>query len=153
MKIRYLSKNFMATGNNGKQFHRKKFVIRLLLLVIYILILSYLYYILVESGSNPIITILIILFIILMTIGLLFRKSSRSLYSKMFPDKRRDRLFEKSSSISQNKEIEQTQRKIHRPIRLSTKYYKPIVLKCRNCGNIIPNFVKQCPFCNKNVKN
>lgn len=152
MKIQYLSKNFMATENNVNRYPRKRFVIRIVFLVIYLLILGYLYYILVESGSDPVITILIIIFILLMTIGLLFRKKGKSLYSKMFPDKRREPPFETSSSISQKKEIEQTQRRIRRPIRLSTKYYKPIVLKCRNCGNIIPNFVKQCPFCNKNVK-
>ena len=153
MKILYLSKMFMATKNNIHKFPRKQLVIRLIFLAIYLLILSYLYYFLVESGSNPAITILIILFLLLLTIGLLFRKKGKSLYSKIFPDKKKIvPSFEKSNLESQKKEVEQTVRRIHRPINLSTKYYKPIVLKCKNCGNMIPNFVKQCPFCNKKVK-
>ena len=25
------------------------------------------------------------------------------------------------------------------------------IKKCKNCGNIVPNFVKKCPFCNKTI--
>jgi hypothetical protein len=143
----------MAFAVNPNQTTQKQYYIRFLFLFIYIFTLLYLYYILVESGSNPIITILLIIFLFLLIAGILFRRKSKSLYSKMFPEKRKEHLFEKRTIPKEKKiESEQTQPKIIKPISLRTKYHKPIVLKCRNCGNLIPNFVKQCPFCNKKVK-
>jgi len=150
MKIWY---SIMPTEVNPNQTTRNQYYIRFLFLFIYIIALLYLYYILVESGSNPIITILLIIFLFLLIVGILFRRKSKSLYSKMFPEKRKEHLFEKSTLPTEKKrESEQAQPKIIKPISLNTKYRKPIVLKCRNCGNLIPNFVKQCPFCNKKVK-
>jgi hypothetical protein len=142
----------MTPESTVNQRTRKQYYLRFLFLFISIIGLILFYYILVDLGGHPIIAVLIILFVFLLITGILFKGSNKTLYSKMFPERNRTRPYEKNKSVKEKKGIEHIQPKILKPINLSTKYYKPIVLKCRNCGNLIPNFVKLCPFCNKKVK-
>jgi hypothetical protein len=134
--------------------NRKVIIVRLILLVIYLLMLVYFFYLLTNFGANPFIIFILLLFTFLITIGPFFRRGKRSLYSRMFPD----RKTKTSSGIDQKKEDfrskrkdDQVETKIFKKINLEVKYHKPIVLKCEACGNTIPNFVKKCPFCNKQI--
>ena len=152
MKIHYFNKISMVNENKNRQIPRKQIYMRVAFLAICFFLLLYLYYIFVESGANPFLTVFILLFISMLILGLFFRKNSRSLYSRMFPVRKKTHVSEKTYRVIEETEIESAQPKIFKPIKLNTKYYKPIVSKCNNCGNLLPNFVKQCPFCNKKVK-
>jgi hypothetical protein len=67
----------------------------------------------------------------------------------MFPEKKSNQI-NKKKQINQ-KEIQKQEIKIPKPVNLELEYRKPLISKCKYCGNIIPNFVKKCPFCNKNI--
>jgi len=137
-----------------KVLNRKVIIVRLLILVSYLLILLYFFYLLTTFGVNPFIIFILLLFTFLITIGPFFRRSKRSLYSRMFPDRKRKASLEneqKEKVFKNKRKFEQAEPKIFKKINLEFKYRKPIVLKCENCGNIIPNFVKKCPFCNKQI--
>jgi flagellar basal body-associated protein FliL len=144
------------TDENNKKTERtgKKIGLRLVLLIITLIILSYVYYLFIEFGTYPIIALIVVLFIFLVTLGLTFRRNKKSLYSRMFPDKKRKTSFNKSTSekeINEEKEFKQLQPRVIKPVNLEFNYHKHIILKCERCGNIIPNFVKKCPFCKKTI--
>jgi len=124
---------------------RKKNVIRLSFFVIYIIILSLLYYYLTQWGFNPIIVITLLLFLFLITIGLLLRRTKGTLYSRIFPDKK-----QRTTTIKKKYE-KPVQMKIPQQINLDVSYRKPLIKKCNGCGNILPSFAKKCPFCGKQI--
>ena len=140
------------TENNNKEITRKKLTRRLIFIVVYLFILIFLYFFLINLGINPLGLLIVFLFLYLISIGPLFRQKKRTLYSRLYPDRKR------TSSMSQQKiktapeKIRQPQPKIFRPVSLEASYNKPLVLKCEKCGNIIPNFVKRCPFCKRQFR-
>lgn len=140
------------TENNNKEITRKKLTRRLIFIVVYLFILIFLYFFLINLGINPLGLLIVFLFLYLISIGPLFRQKKRTLYSRLYPDRKR------TSSMSQQKiktapeKIRQPQPKIFRPVSLEASYNKPLVLKCEKCGNTIPNFVKRCPFCNRQFR-
>ena len=137
-----------------KETNRKKLIVWLVILVIYLIILLYFYYLLIKFGANPFIITLLIVFIFLMTISPFLRKNKRSLYSRMFPDRKRKpplNYEKKKRTITKEKELKLTQPKIFKSVDLNVNYRKPIIKKCENCGNIVPSFVKTCPFCKKQI--
>jgi uncharacterized OB-fold protein len=72
----------------------------------------------------------------------------------MFPDRKRKPKLDYQKPkipVTKHKTSQQSQPKIFKPIDLEFKYKKPLIKKCENCGNIVPNFVKKCPFCNNQV--
>ncbi|MFX1377314.1 MAG: hypothetical protein ACFFA0_16060 [Promethearchaeota archaeon] len=129
-----------------KVLNHKVIIVRFLLIAIYLIVLVYFVYLLINFGANLFIIIIILIFTILITISLLYRRNKKSLYSKMFPDRKR-----KSSLEEKPKKIVQVQPKIFKKVDLEFNYRKPIIFKCENCGNTIPNFVKKCPFCGKQI--
>jgi len=134
--------------------NRRVIIVRLLLLVIYLLMLVYLFYLLTNFGANPFIIFIILLFTFLITLGPFFRRGKRSLYSRMFPDRKRkvsSGFDQKKEDFRSKRKSDQVDTKIFKKVNLEFKYRKPIVLKCEGCGNTIPNFVKKCPFCNKQI--
>lgn len=144
----------MATKIKENNYSHKKNKIRITLLVIYLLILLFLYYYLVKLNFNPIITIFLLSFLFLITLGPFLKRTKGTLYSRMFPDKkRRSSINKKRSEIKEEREKKniQIQAKIPKPINLDSRYRKPLIKKCVGCGNILPNFVKKCPFCNRPV--
>lgn len=144
----------MSNEITKKETIRKKLIARLVLLVIYLIILLYFSYLFINFGANPFIITLIIVFIFLTTIGFFLRKNKKSLYSRMFPDrKRKPPLNYKKSerTITKENELKLTQPKIFKSIDLNFNYRKPIIKKCENCGNIVPGFVKTCPICKKQI--
>jgi hypothetical protein len=130
--------------------------VRLILFIIFVLLLSYVYYLFVQQGVNPFIIIILLVFVFLITIGPFFRKKNRrSLYSRMFPDRKKrpppQKKKKKRRPIMEKKPI-QLQPKIFKSIDLEFEYRKPLLSKCENCGNILPSFVKnKCPFCGEQL--
>ena len=137
----------MSNEQTKKKALRKKLIVRLIILVIELIILLYFYYLFFEFGANPIIIVLVIILVFLTTISPFLRRNKRSLYSRMFPN-RKANLSQKQQ---RRKEFQQSQPKIFKPINLDINYRKPIINKCENCGNIVPNFVKVCPFCKHQI--
>lgn len=137
-----------------KKAIRKKMIIRLVIFMIYFSILLYFFYLFIEFGAHPMITILLIVFIFLATIGPFLRRNKKSLYSRMFPNRKKNQNLsyqKKKITTIREKDAKQTQLKIIPSVDLSHSYRKPIIKKCENCGNIVPNFVKTCPFCKRQL--
>lgn len=129
----------MAIKNKEEMDSRKGYIFKLTIFVVYLIILLFFLFLLLNIGVNPFIVSLLFIFILLASIAPFLKRNKKSLYSRMFPDKK------KTSSLSKQRTV---QSKIFKPINLNFKYRKPIINKCENCGNIVPNFVKKCPFCN-----
>ncbi|MFX1419004.1 MAG: hypothetical protein ACFE9N_08810 [Promethearchaeota archaeon] len=127
---------------------RRIVAIKIIGILIYSAIFFYLFYFLITLGFNPVIISILLLFIILATIGLFLRTRKRKLYSRMFPKKKYTEIekVELRSKKDQNQEI-----KVPKAVNLELEYRKPLIDKCKYCGNIVPNFVKKCPFCNENI--
>ena len=140
------------TETKKKEITRKKRIGRLIFLVIYGSFLIILYYILIKFGFNPYVLLIIFLFLFLVSIGPFFRQSKRTLYSRMYPDRKRRSSMNQQKLKLAPEENKQPQPNIFRPVNLDASYNKPFIIKCEKCRNTIPNFVKRCPFCNKQMK-
>jgi hypothetical protein len=141
----------MSKGNKKEKISSKGLILRFILLFAYLLFLLYLYSILLEFGSHPLIAFFLLLFVFLIVIGPFFKNKRGSLYSRMFPDKKKrlenERERRKRTPIMK-KEPKQIQSKIFQAVDLEYEYRKPLISNCENCGNILPNFIKnKCPFC------
>lgn len=142
----------MSNEEIQNRLNRKKLIIRSIILVAYLSILLYFYFLLLEFGINPLIITLLVVFVFLTTIGPFLRRNKRSLYSRMFPDRRRKiKINNQKAQIKRKKGLQQSQTKIFKPVNLDFKYRKSIIKKCENCGNIVPNFVDTCPFCKHQI--
>ena len=144
----------MSNEEIQNRLNRKKLIIRSIILVAYLSILLYFYFLLLEFGINPLIITLLVAFVFLTTIGPFLRRNKRSLYSRMFPDRRRKiKINHQKAQISskRKKVLQQSRTKIFKPVNLDFKYRKSIITKCENCGNIVPNFVDTCPFCKNQI--
>ena len=140
------------TENQNREIIRKKIIGRLIFIAIIIVILIILYYLLIQYGANPLILLIIFIFLFLVSIGPLFRQNRRTLYSRMYPDRKRKTSISKQKVKVTPEEIRRHQPKVFRPVSLEASYNKPLILKCEKCRNTIPSFVKRCPFCNKQIK-
>ncbi len=138
----------MATENNQNKYAFKRNKKAIALLVIYSLVLLFLYFYFINLNFNPIITISLLSFLFLVGFGLFFKRSKRRLYSEMFPDRKRKSSSSKQTRVAREKVI---QPRIPRRISLDSGVHKPLIKKCQGCGNILPSFVKKCPFCNKQI--
>jgi hypothetical protein len=141
-----------VTEAKKKEITRKKLIGRLIFLVIYGSFLIILYYVLIKFGFNPYILLFIFLFLFLVSVGPFFRQSKRTLYSRMYPDRKRRSSMNQQKIKLAPEENERPQPKIFRPVNLDASYNKPLIIKCEKCRNTIPSFVKRCPFCNRQMK-
>lgn len=139
-----------SNRNNKKEITKKQVIVELFLLIIVILILISLYYLFITYGALPIIIILIVLFPFLLAVDPFLRERKKSLYSKIFPKKRKalkeDIMHRKKlrdSALSSKKRVPS--------VNLNFKYKKPAIRKCSNCGMILASFVKKCPICGEVV--
>jgi hypothetical protein len=135
-------------SKKNKIFGRRA-LIKIIGIITYSAIFIFLFYFLITLGFNPVIISLLLLFIILATIGLFFRSRKRKLYSRMFP-KNKNAEMRKEQRLNQ-KESQTLEIKIPKPVNLELEFRKPLISRCKYCGNIVPNFVKKCPFCNHNI--
>ncbi|TFG21771.1 MAG: hypothetical protein EU529_12610 [Promethearchaeota archaeon] len=142
--------------NNNKELTYKKLILTSIFLFVNILILLFLFSLYFKFGATPIIIFLIFLFAFLMLFTPFLRRKRKSLYSRIFPDKknakemqRRQKEFIRTRvepNLPQQKEIKSVDLKI-RPIGRT----KQLIKKCPNCGMILGSFVKKCPACGKSI--
>ncbi len=129
---------------------------RTILLILYFLIMLFVIFLFIRFEFNPFVVAIGLILVFLTTIGPFFRqRNRRSLYSRMFPDRKRkqpqQRTRKKRRPIIEKKPI-QIQSKIFKPIDLEFEYRKPLISNCENCGNILASFVKdKCPFCGEQI--
>ncbi|MFW9998686.1 MAG: hypothetical protein ACFE9Q_06150 [Candidatus Hodarchaeota archaeon] len=138
----------MATENIQNRYTYKRNKKRIVLLVIYSLVLLILFFYLISLNFNPFIVIFGLSFLFLVGLGLFFKGTKRSLYSEMFPDRKRKSSVNKRTRMIREKT---SLPRIPGPINLEIRSHKPLIKKCQSCGNILPSFVKKCPFCNKQI--
>jgi len=141
----------MANNSIENEYVTKRSKIRIILLVFYFLILLFLYFYLIDLNFNPTIVILLLSFLLLFGIGLFLKQTKGSLYSRMFPEKKPKSSINKQQKMIREKDEKRYQQRIPKYINLNSQYHKPLIQKCQGCGNILPNFVKKCPFCNKQI--
>ncbi|MBA7515829.1 hypothetical protein ES705_07872 [subsurface metagenome] len=140
----------MKTENKKESSSKKNNFLKILLLIIYLIVLIFLYIILMEFGINPLLIILILGFVLLLFVGSLFRKKKqKSIYSKMFPDKkkRRSQDFHRKLELKIERTPEKPAQKDFKEVNLNFKYRKSLINKCENCGMIITSYSKNCPTC------
>ena len=144
----------MTSEIKKKKSSPQKFLFKLIFLIIYLAIALFFLNLFIGLGANPLIIGSLLLFVFLAPIGLFFNRNKKSLYSRMFPDKKKRIVLntQRRKDIFKIKEIKQPQPKVFKHISLDFSYSKPLIGKCENCGNLLPNFVKKCPFCNKKLE-
>ncbi|MFW9988591.1 MAG: hypothetical protein ACFFC3_08040 [Candidatus Odinarchaeota archaeon] len=144
----------MSNELNEKKDIQKKMISRIVIFLIFFIILLFFFYLFIEFRAHPAITVLLIIFIFLATIGPFFRRNKKSLYSRMFPDRTKNQnvSYKKVKTESNVKDEMESQQQIIKPVNLNVNYRKPLINKCENCGNIVPSFVKTCPFCRQPLK-
>ena len=136
--------------NEKKEITKKQVIFELILLIIVILILVSLYYLFINFGAIPIIIILIILFPFLLAIDPFLRERKKSLYSKIFPKKRKA-LKEDLTARKKLRDRATPSNRTVPSVNLNFKYKKPAIRKCNNCGMILASFVKKCPICGERI--
>ncbi len=144
----------MKTENTKESSSKKNLSFKMLLLIIYLIVLIFLYIILMEIGTNPLLIILILGFMLLLFVGSLFIKKKQSpIYSKMFPDKkRRSQDFHRKLELKIETEPEKPAQKLFKEVNLNFKYRKSLINKCENCGMLITGYRKNCPTCGQAIQ-
>ncbi len=145
----------MKVENTKESSSKKSFSLKILLLIIYLIVLIFLYLILMEFGTNPLLIILILGFVLLLFAGTLFNKKKQgSIYSKMFPDKkgRRSQDFHRKLELKIEMEPEKPVQKNFKEVNLNFKYRKSLINKCENCGMLITGYRKKCPTCGQTLE-
>jgi len=140
----------MATENKKEISSEKGISLKILLIIISLIVIIYLFIILMEFEINPLFIILILGFVLLLFIGFYFRKTKqKSIYSKMYPDKkkRRSQDFHRKLELKIETEPEKPVQKKFKEVNLDFKYRKSLINKCENCGMIITSNSKYCPKC------
>jgi len=140
----------MKTKNTKESSSKKNIFLKILLPIIYLIVITFLYIILMEFGTNPLLIVLILGFVLLLFVGSFFReKKQSSIYSKMFPDKkkRRSQDFHRKLELKIETEPEKLVQKSFKEVNLNFKYRKSLINKCENCGMLITSYRKNCPTC------
>ena len=143
----------MINEIESKKSTPKRILFKFIILIIFLSVLIIFYTLLTRAGANPIVVLTVLMFVFLIVIGPFLKRRKKSLYSRMFPDKKK-RVALNAQRRRDKFKIEipkQTQPKVFKHISLDFKYTTPLIGKCENCRNILPNFVKKCPFCGKQV--
>lgn len=137
----------------ARKSHNRQLMYQLIGLLINLIILYFLYIYLTELNTNPLLSLLIVTFILLIFAGIIFKGTRRkTLYSRLFPEKNaqiKKRERRKRMKYQIKSDIETSKLKQFDPIDLNFKYNKPLIVKCNNCGMILPSFAKKCPNCGK----
>jgi len=144
--------------DRNKPISSTNLILRVIFSVISLLILLYLFYLFFEFGANPILIIFILLFTILLFLGPIYKKDKKTLYSKIFPDKKTqlEALKRQYTSVQKQQSQEDEPRYYEKRkiplINLEVKYHKQLLSKCENCGFLIVSSAKKCPKCGKSIK-
>jgi len=113
--------------------------VRSIVFILYFALLFLLFFVFTNSGMEPFLTFLILLFFLLVMIGPIFYGFQSPYYKKLFQKKKKQQWTEKKPS--------NTKSKIPKPYTTELKFRKPLIRKCPSCGMTIANFVKKCPQC------
>jgi RNA polymerase subunit RPABC4/transcription elongation factor Spt4 len=108
-----------------------------------------------EFGTNPLLIILILGFVLLLFVGSFFiKKKQSSVYSEMFPDKKRRRSqdFHRKLELKIERTPEKPAQKNFKEVNLNFKYRKSLINKCENCGMLITGYRKNCPTCGQAIQ-
>ncbi|MHA1986379.1 MAG: hypothetical protein ACW98D_07065 [Promethearchaeota archaeon] len=141
----------MINKTEAKKSTPKGIILKFFVLIIYISVLIVFYNLLKNVGANPFVVVIVLVFVFLITIGPFLKRNKKSLYSRMFPDKKK-RIALNTQRRRDKFKIgipRQPQPNVFKQISLDFKYNTPLISKCENCKNILPKFVKKCPFCGK----
>lgn len=144
----------MTNETKPKESTPKRILFKFIILVIYLSVLIFFYTFLTQFGANPFIVVTLLVFVFLISVGPFLKRRKKSLYSRMFPDKKKRMALNTQRRRDKFKisEPKQPQPKVFKHISLDFNYSTPLIGKCENCGNILPNFVKKCPFCGKQIR-
>ena len=135
------------TTENKKESSSKKIILHL---IIYLIVTIFLLIILMEFETTPFLIIFILGFVLLLFVGSLFRKKKqKSIYSEMFPNKKKSRSqdFHRKLELKIETELKKPVQKNFKEVNLNFKYRKSLINKCENCGMIITSYRKNCPTC------
>ena len=134
-----------------KEVHQGGYFVKTLVLIIYLVFVVWLFYILSISGINLVIILLLLGFMSLIVLGTFFRSKKKTIYSDLYPDKKRTKIQRPPRKIELKIETdsEKLQERKLRNIDLNFKYRKSLINKCENCGMIITGYKKNCPTCGK----
>ncbi len=122
-----------------------KLIFQLSLLIIFTIFIFYFYNSLINLGSSHPLALLIVFFSFLLFIGILFKGK------EIFTLFKRKRYKEQNEKEKYLKEFETHHIRRIDHIQLDSKYKKPIVRKCSNCGILLPHFAKKCPNCGESL--
>ena len=146
----------MNNENKGdtkeKRMNQRGNLGKIILLIIYLFVVVFLFYILLETGINPVIIFLLLGFLSLLVIGSFFiKKKKDSIYSKLYPDKKRNRIQRPPRKLELKIEAdsETLRLKRFRAIDLNFKHRKTLINKCENCGMLITGYKRNCPTCGR----
>ncbi len=140
----------MEIEKENPDINKKKASRNFIILVIYVAGLLFLYYLFVQFDANPLLALVIVVFVFFIFIGPIFKFTRRkSLYAKMFPDKKKVRQQKRLYMSEKKSPLPEEPKKVD----LSFKYQRSLVLKCYKCGMIIPNIksLKKCPACGEPI--
>ena len=143
------------TERNIYEERKERKLLRIILVIIILSIMVFLYFVLYNLGINPFLIILMLVFVCLITIGTVFRQNrKKSIYSELYPDKKRDRIQRPPRKLELKKKTESEvfEQKKFREVNLDFKYRKSLINKCENCGMIITSYKKNCPICGNSIE-
>ncbi|NVM45152.1 MAG: zinc ribbon domain-containing protein [Candidatus Lokiarchaeota archaeon] len=124
----------------------------ILLSIVYLIALVFAFIVMLNFGVDPFIIIILLAFISLLILGsILKRRKQKSLYSKLYPDKKQITIQRptRKLELTIKEEQEAPIDKKFREVNLNFKYRKSLINKCENCGMIITSHKKKCPICGK----
>ncbi|MBY8987992.1 MAG: hypothetical protein KGD61_06020 [Candidatus Lokiarchaeota archaeon] len=142
----------MKNGNKGdKKLHQRGKIVKIVILIIYLVFAIILFYVLYINGINLVIILLLLGFISLIFLGSFFRQRKKSIYSELYPDKKRNKIQRPPRKLElkiENDSEKLVQTKL-RNVSLNFNYRKSLINKCENCGMLITGYKKKCPTCGK----
>jgi hypothetical protein len=127
----------------------KRNLIKGISIIVYIILLYELYNILRNLGASILLALLIMLFPTLVFIGLLLKDKNVSFFSR-YKRSINNKDTSKDDFLNEYEKYHPQKRRIDY-IDIRSKYRKPLVRKCSNCGIMVPGFVKKCPNCGERI--
>ena len=124
-----------------KKFSRWQIIIRVIILAAFLFLLYELYWILIDVGTYPFVAILTLIFLLLLFLGILLKKKGESFFSRFMHTKEQTDTYKAQKPRVRRVDL----------IALDSKYKKPIIRKCPNCGIQLASFVRKCPNCGEEM--
>ncbi|MFX0073731.1 MAG: zinc ribbon domain-containing protein, partial [Candidatus Hermodarchaeota archaeon] len=124
------------------------------LFIVYIISMVVIFIVLFYFEVNSFLIIIILAFISLLILGsILKRRKQKSLYSKLYPEKKQNMIQRPQRKLELTIKAEEAPvEKKFREVNLNFKYRKTLINKCENCGMIITSYKKNCPICGKAIE-